>query len=1184
MARTTSAIPLALTLVFQFALIASFVLATPAEPPTGILPLGADGQPLNLDFETGDLRDWTATGDAFDGQPIQGDTVSRRRSDMASQHQGKYWIGGWERKKDAATGTLTSAPFRVTHRWCSFLVGGGPYENTCVELIRKDTGRLIARTSGIAEENLRRVVVDLDAHQGKDIYIRLVDHQSGHWGHINFDDFRFHDTKPDVPPRPAVREPGLTLTPDDYKYAGLSPEQSAAAMTVPEGFTVTLGAGEPDVRQPIAFAFDDRGRLWVAEAYNYPRRKPFPGPVLPPGEPGDRILIFEDTTGSGKLDKRTVFMEGLNLVSGIELGFGGVYVGAAPYLLFIPVDASGDKPAGPPQILLDGWAYQDTHETLNTFTWGPDGWLYGCHGVFTHSRVGKPGTPDKDRVPINAGIWRYHPTRHVFEVFAHGTSNPWGIAFDEFGEMFIEACVIPHCYHIVQGGRYERQAGNHFNPYTYADIQTIADHRHYLGPQPHGGNNRSDSAGGGHAHCGLMCYQGGAWPEEYRAKLFMGNIHGRRINMDILKPKGSSYVASHGKDFLLANDAWARFINIKYGPDGNAWLIDWYDQQACHDPKQEIWDRTNGRIYKISYRGTKPVTGLDLTKSTDEQLVEYQKHPNEWYAQHARRILQERYAKPHPAGVRNNCIQMLSEIAFGAANEPIRLRALWSIAAIGGWRADVEKQAASDQNEHVRAWSVRLSDAPQMMAGQLANDSSPVVRRVLASAAGRIGLNERWEILSALSSKGADSGDPIIPHLVWYSFEPLVEIDPSRALDIAVAAKVPNLLLNTVRRIATMSTAAALDLLVNRLATTDVDARAFLLGISEAVKGRGKVEMPLWWGQAFEKLSASKDAEVRDRAEALAVRFGDPQAINRTRSLMFDGQVPVARRQAALATLLEIKDSNSIPGLQTLIRDPALSGFALRALARFDDPKTPGAIIGYYSWLGPEPKRDALATLASRPAYAQALIAAVKDKRIPTGDIPAPTVRQLRSLRDPAVDAAVAEIWGVVRNTPADRAKEITAWRNKLTSASPSPIDLSMGRAVFAKTCASCHKLFGEGSDVGPEITGANRASLDYLLENILDPSAVIAKEYTATRIELKKGVTIICIVKSETPQALTVATDRETLTIPKNEIASREPSETSMMPDDQLKLMSEDEVRALFAYLQSPKQVPLPKTNGIGK
>ena len=163
--------------------------------------------------------------------------------------------------------------------------------------------------------------------------------------------------------------------------------------------------------------------------------------------------VVEDTTGDGKPDRRTVFTEGLNLVSGLEVGYGGVWVGSPPHLLFIPVNAAGDAPAGEPEELLDGWGYQDTHETLNAFIWGPDGWLYGCHGVFTHSRVGKPGTPDELRTPINAGVWRYHPIRHEFEVFAWGKSNPWGVDFDEHGRAFVSACVIPHLYQLTQGGR-----------------------------------------------------------------------------------------------------------------------------------------------------------------------------------------------------------------------------------------------------------------------------------------------------------------------------------------------------------------------------------------------------------------------------------------------------------------------------------------------------------------------------------------------------------------------------------------------------------------------------------------------------------------------------------------------------------------------------------------------------------
>jgi putative membrane-bound dehydrogenase-like protein len=436
------------------------------------------------------------------------------------------------------------------------------------------------------------------------------------------------------------------------------------------------------VHQPIGFCIDDRGRLWVAEAYVYPKRLPFDGPLLPENQrkKGDRILIFDDTDGDGKFDKKTTFIEGLNLVSGLEVGFGGVWVGAAPYLMFIPIEAN-DKP-GEIKVLLDGWHYEDTHETLNAFNWGPDGWLYGCHGVFTHSVVGKPGSADAERTKINAGIWRYHPTKHVFEVFAHGSSNPWGLDYNSRGEWFIEACVIPHCFHIIQGARYLRQAGPHFNPYTYADIGTIADHLHYIGATPHGGNNRSDSAGGGHAHCGLMCYLGGTWPEKYRDQLFMGNIHGRRINMDTLKTKGSGYVAGHGPDFLFANDEWARFINFKYGPDGNVYMIDWYDKQACHRNEPEIWDRTNGRIYKITMRGSKPVAGIDMQKSTDEQLVNYQLHENEWYVRHARRILQERAAKGNATYV-NRVQQLLGKELGESKNDLHRLRYVWAAHAAG---------------------------------------------------------------------------------------------------------------------------------------------------------------------------------------------------------------------------------------------------------------------------------------------------------------------------------------------------------------------------------------------------------------------------------------------------------------------------------------------------------------------
>src|SRR5437667_8938256 len=314
-----------------------------------------------------------------------------------------------------------------------------------------------------------------------------------------------------------------------------SARESAARMTVPPGFEVEVFAAEPDVVNPIGIDFDHKGRVYVLECLQYTKKAPI-------GSKGaDRIRVYEDTKGNGVADKVTTFAEGLNLATGIAVGHGGVFVGEAPYLLFLE-DTKGTGKTDKRTVLLDGFGYQDTHETLNSFIWGPDGWLYGCHGVFTHSRVGKPGTPDKDRVPLNAGIWRYHPKTQKFEVFAEGTSNPWGYDYDENGSGFLTACVIPHLFHMVPGGLYIRQAGQNFNPYAYGQIREICDHVHYFGGSSHEGNidPRRFAVGGGHAHSGCLIYQGGAYPEKWNGRVFMMNLHGARINTDILKRKGST--------------------------------------------------------------------------------------------------------------------------------------------------------------------------------------------------------------------------------------------------------------------------------------------------------------------------------------------------------------------------------------------------------------------------------------------------------------------------------------------------------------------------------------------------------------------------------------------------------------------------------------------------------------------
>jgi|FLOH01.1.fsa_nt_gi putative membrane-bound dehydrogenase-like protein len=806
-------------------------------------PVMKNGRALNLGFEDGSFEGWSATGDAFGTQPVEGDVVLARTGDIRSQHDGVFWAASSENTGTQATGTLTSVSFTVTDPFISFLVAGGALEDTRAELVRASDDEVLFKISGNNSPALRPVVVDVTSAMGGELFVRLVDNETGvsaipyigdnPHAYIAFDDLRFYSERPTFMNELSLENIVMLPMIDLVLNAGLSGADAVAAMTVPDGFTVTLAAAEPDVIRPITFTYDDRGRLWVVEAHTYPE-------PAPEGEGKDRILIFEDTNGDGTLDSRKIFIENLNLVSGMELGFGGVWVGAAPYFMFIPIEPGTDSPAGPPQILLDGWGSQDTHETLNSFHWGPDGWLYGNHGVFTHSLVGPPGTPEEDRVGLNAGVWRYHPKRHEFEVFAHGTSNPWGLDFNDYGHVFITGCVIPHLYHMIQGGRYQRQGGKHFNPYTYDDIKSHGDHVHWVGNRgPHAGNHRSGEAGGGHAHAGAMFYQGGSWPEEYRDQLFMNNIHGFRTNRDIVERSGSGYIGKHGDDFLLANDTWSQMLNHRYGPDGSVHVIDWYDKNQCHSPNPDVHDKTLGRIFKITHENDEWVQ-VDLREMSSEALAELQLNKNDWYVRHARRLLQERGPDPGAHKVLKRILNQNTDVTR-------RLRALWALFVTDGLSEDELEELLQDRDEYVRSWAIQFlaedgdvsASAMAKLAELAGRDESQLVRLYITSALQRLPESDRWGILEELSARVEDLGDHNLPLMIWYAAEPLVEVDMSHALQMGLAAKVDFLLSFTVRRMVATGSSEVLSTLARALETeTDPDKQAELIkGLNEMMGG-----------------------------------------------------------------------------------------------------------------------------------------------------------------------------------------------------------------------------------------------------------------------------------------------------------------------------------------------------------
>ena len=433
------------------------------------------------------------------------------------------------------------------------------------------------------------------------------------------------------------------------------PKDATRGLTLPEGFKATLCAAEPDVVQPIAMALDPRGRLWVVENSSYP--------IWLGGPHGkDRILIFEDADGDGRFDRRTVFYDKGTNFTGIELGFGGVWVCATPNLLFFPDRDGDDRPDGPPVVKLDGWNVNAQHNLFNALKWGPDGWLWGCHGILSTANVGKPGTPDQKRVPMNCGVWRYHPTREVFEVVAHGTTNPWGLDFDDYGEAFITNCVIAHLFRVIPGSHFERMYGNDFNPHLYDLMTTCADHLHWAG------GKWQDSREGNRLHDDLRRRSRPRRRDDLPGRQLAGEVPRHDVHRATSTATGSTttgsigsmtvieIVARHNPDFLRSSDSWFRGLELKYGPDGGVYLTDWSDIGECHENDADNAHRENGRIFKITYGDVKPVK-VDLAKQSDEELARLQIHANEWYVRTARRLLQERAAAGKDLGAAHRVLR-----------------------------------------------------------------------------------------------------------------------------------------------------------------------------------------------------------------------------------------------------------------------------------------------------------------------------------------------------------------------------------------------------------------------------------------------------------------------------------------------------------------------------------------------
>ena len=990
--------------------------------------------------------------------------------------------------------------------------------------------------------------------------------------------------------------------------------EAVKSIQLPEGFSAALFAAEPMVQNPIAMTWDARGRLWVAENYTYAERSQRFDLSL-----RDRIIVLEDTDGDGQADQRTVFADDLQMVTGLEVGYGGVWVMTPPHVLFFHDRNGDDRPDGTASVILDGFevAQENYHNFANGLKFGPDGWLYGRCGASCPGRIGRPGTPDDERLAMVGTMWRYHPQTAALDVLTSGTTNPWGHDWNEVGECFFVNTVNGHLWHMIPGAHYVRPHTLDPNRRSYEQIDMHADHWHFDTGKSwtDSRNGAANEYGGGHAHIGCMIYQGDNWPDEYRGKLFTLNMHGRRANMEILEREGSGYVARHGKDMILSGDPWFRGMELSYGPDGAVYIIDWSDTGECHDSTGV--HRESGRVnrigygqvpekeFQLSYDGSIPggITlqrGQDLRQLSNADLVRLQLVKNEWFARQARLILAERKSLNYSM---SDAATELTALNRQWIDAPRGVRLLLTMHAIGKADHQFLWSQLNHHNEYIRSWAIRLlteqwpQDDPlshvrpiredlrdhldeiaTRLAVKAVHEDSAHVRLTLASTLQRLPIDKRVAVACGLAAHAEDESDHNLPLLVWYGLIPVADQNLPELITVLTASKWPTLNRLISRRIAeelekqpeiaAKMLAAAQDPTVSNL-TTDI-----VMGLSEGLKGWRKARKPEGWDE-FVSLNANSDETLQARLRDLNVLFGDGRALDEVKKLALDGNASIDARTSALETLIAAKPDDLRTICEPLLNDNRLNVVAAQGLAVSPNAESGKLLVNAYRRFRAPNRPQVVSLLASRKEFAKELLTAVGEGKIPREDLSAFQVRQIHSLNDAALSQLVSEVWGDLRDTPAEKQKQMESARSAVMLLSDVPA-LHNGRKLFEKNCQACHRLYGEGGKVGPDLTGSNRGNLDYLLENIIDPSATVNKDFRMTILQMQDGRVLNGLVIEKTEKTTTLRTATEQVIVENSEIEESKLTNLSPMPEGLLSTLNPQQVRDLLMYLQHPVQVPL--------
>ena len=973
-----------------------------------------------------------------------------------------------------------------------------------------------------------------------------------------------------------------------------SPVEAIAAMQVPEGFHVDLVASEPSIMNPVAMAFDDRGRIYVTESFEYPRREPGPG--------RDRIKILEDRDGDGVAETVKVFAEGLNIPSGIAVGHGGVWVANAPDILFLE-DTDGDDVADKQTVVVTGFGRDDTHELPNALTWGPDGCLYGLNGVFNPSRV----VQGDKTFEFTCAMFRIDPKTRQFDLFCEGTSNPWGIAFDTEGSAFISACVIDHLWHLTESAYYLRQGGP-YPPHTfYAD--SIVKHKHQMA-----------------AYCGIEFLDTDAYPASFNNKLYMGNIHGGCLNSDSIERFGATYRGKGEPDFLTANDVWFMPVAQKVGPDGCLYVLDWYDRYHCYqdanaDPKGV--DRGHGRLYRVVHQSRRKPRVEDFNKQSDAQLVALLADPNIFNRQRAQLKLQER-----SVAMDSETSRALQQNIFDTKLPmKIRLHSLWALVGSTRISEALATRLVQANEPELRVWGVRTigrqgidSRTVRESLEKLGEDPDPRVRVEVAIASPKLARakgESAWNVSQQLKVLSHSDPDPILSRVVWQNMLPDLVREQDAILATmkqssanrewsALVPRFASLLLSqsnnrlddarSRRHVENVLTAASL------VANEDPDTGArvvsslldrvrsgeFSVGAIKPVLqkwGSDNASNPLaggpvgkewkswngWQNALFQVRLILGDENGMKLAKELVVH---PDVLPELKkqivqvSASLDDTILLAAMEKLVTELEAQREVDS--GLRDTVLDLGLRRLSVEQaqslVARL--PKMKGAI-----------QSGIAERLCQRSESAEVFLASVQSGAIRKELLSPNRIRLLAGSNQESIKKLVGQIWGSV-NTESSQEREAVIQRVGNALRWDARGNADRGWLVYDRICGQCHVMHARGNEVGPNITSNGRGSYEQLLVSVFNPSLVIGDAYKSVTIRTKDDeiITGLLVEKTENRVVVKVQGGKEQI-VAVDDIDEFKQDSKSLMPEGLENQMTPQEMADLFALL-TLEQKPDSKEN----